>query len=77
MKKVTNELVSVWQAERSDQAIKNDAIAALQRDVYLSSLPIKVAVNDGIANLTGSVGSVFESDRAVQKIRWISNVKVS
>lgn len=75
VKSVTNDLVAVWRSERSDQAIKKDAIAALQRDVYLSGLPITVAINDGVISLTGSVGSVFESDRAVQKVRWISNVK--
>ena len=72
---VKNDLVAAWQIKRSDSAIKKDAIAALQRDVYLSSLPIVVSVNDGIVNLTGSVGSVFESDRAMQKVRLISNVK--
>lgn len=75
VKKVTNNLAAVWRTERSDQAIKKDAIAALQRDVYLSGLPIKVAINDGVLTLTGSVGSVFESDRAMQKVRWIANVK--
>ena len=75
VKKVTNDIVAVWQRERSDQDIKKDAIAALQRDVYLSGLPIVVDVKDGIISLTGSVGSAFENDRAVQKVRWISNVK--
>ncbi len=75
VKMVTNDVVAVWQYERSDQAIKKDAIAALQRDVYLNGLPIVVDVNNGIVTLKGSVGSVFESDRAMQKVRWISNVK--
>ncbi len=75
VKKVTNDLVAVWHSERSDQDIKNDAIATLQRDVYLSGLPITVAVNEGILTLTGLVGSVFESDRAMQKLLWIANVK--
>lgn len=75
VKKVTNDLVSVWQAKRGDQAIKNDAIAAFQRDLYLNSLPITVAVKDSVITLSGTVGSVFESDRAIQKVRWISNIK--
>lgn len=75
VQKITNNLVTVWRSERSDQTIKNDAIAALQRDVYLSGLPISVGINGGIITLIGSVGSAFESDRAMQKVRWISNVK--
>jgi len=75
VKKVTNDIVAVWQRERSDQDIKKDAIAALQRDVYLSGLPIVVDVKGGIIKLKGSVGSAFEANRAMQKVRWISNAK--
>jgi osmotically-inducible protein OsmY len=59
---------------RTDQEIKNDALAALARDVYTNSLPITVAVSDGVITLTGSVGNAYEKDRAEEAVRWISGV---
>ena len=40
VKNVKNELVTRYTATRSDQEIKNDAVAALHRDVYLTGFPI-------------------------------------
>jgi osmotically-inducible protein OsmY len=75
VKKVVNDITSEWPTKRTDQEIKNDAVAALGRDVYLVDLPITVAVEDGVITLTGSVASPFEKDRAARDIRWISHVK--
>ena len=75
VKKVVDDISTKWTTKRSDQEIKNDVVAKLGRDVYLESLPIAVAVKNGMVTLTGTVGSAYESSRAYDAVRWISHVK--
>ncbi len=75
VKEVENNIITEWNIKRSDREIKNDAVAALGRDVYLSGLPITVSAGNGIIRLTGSVGSAYEKDRAESDVRWISGVR--
>ena len=74
VKQVTNNIVTKWNSTRSDLEIKNDAVAAIGRNVYLVGLPITVAVQDGIVSLSGVVGNAYEKDHAFDAVRWISNV---
>ncbi len=74
VREVENNIVVQWETRRSDSEIRQDAISALQRDVYLTGLPITVTVKDGIVTLQGSVGSSFQKDRAGGDVRWIANV---
>jgi osmotically-inducible protein OsmY len=74
VKEVENNIVIQWMTERSDSEIRQDAISTLQRDVYLTGLPITVTVKGGIVTLQGSVGSAFQKDRAAGDVRWIANV---
>ncbi|MBS1257679.1 MAG: hypothetical protein MAG551_00724 [Candidatus Scalindua arabica] len=76
VKEVKNNLTPHWKNERSDDEIKNDVVATLERDVYLGDLPITVSVNKGVVTLTGLVGSAYEKDLAKSDISCISNVKV-
>lgn len=75
VQEVENNITTKWKTKRSDQEIKNDAVAALERDVYLSGLPVTVTVKDAVITLTGSVGSAYEKDRADSDVRWVTNVK--
>lgn len=75
VRKVTNDLTTRWELARTDTEIKNDAVAALERDVYTTGLPIAVTVEDGVITLTGSVGNAFEKERAGDTVRWIANVR--
>lgn len=75
VKAVTNDITTRWSRTRPDQEIKNDAIGALKRDVYLAGLPITISVKDGVVTLEGTVGSLYEQERARTDVRWISNVK--
>lgn len=75
VKEVEDNIMTEWTTIRSDQEIKSDAVAALDRDVYLTDLPITVTVKDSVITLAGSVGSAYEKDRAMDDVRWISNVK--
>jgi len=75
VKEVVDNISTKWVKKRSDQEIKNDAVAKLARDVYLGSLPITVAVKKGVVTLSGTVGSVFEKNRAYDAVRSISHVR--
>ncbi len=74
VKKVTNDIVTRWTATRTDAEIRSDVLASLQRDVYLTGLPIAVTVQDGVVTLTGTVGNPYERDRAYQDARWVRGV---
>ena len=75
VKEVKNDILTKWTSTRTDQEIKADAVAALERDVYLTDLPITVTVRDGAVKLSGSVGNPYEKRRAYNAVRWVSNVK--
>jgi osmotically-inducible protein OsmY len=75
VKDVKNEFQLERQGKRNDQEIKDDAVAALDRDVYLSGMPIIVLVKDGVISLEGSVGNAYEKQRAYSKVFWLSGVK--
>jgi osmotically-inducible protein OsmY len=72
---VRNDLVVRYKSKRSDQEIKKNAIGVLDRDVYLTGLPIDVSVKDGVVTLKGEVGSLYEKQRAASKIFWSDNVR--
>jgi osmotically-inducible protein OsmY len=72
---IVNNITTKWTSERSDGKIKNDAVAALKRDVYLTNLPITVTVKDAVVTLEGTVGSAYEKNRAYDDVRWIRNVQ--
>ncbi len=75
VKEVQNNIHTKWIDTRSDLEIKNDVITALGQDVYLTGLPITVTVQNGVVTLSGTVGNSHEKDRALNDVRWISNVK--
>ncbi len=72
---VNNDLVIRYKSKRSNQEIKKDAMSALNRDVYLTGLPIDVSVKDGVVTLKGDVGSQYEKDRAGNKMFWLNDVR--
>ncbi len=75
VRKVDNEIRVEYQAQRPDDQIRSDILAAFRRDVYLTGLPISATVQDGVATLTGSVGSAYEKQRAESDARSVANVK--
>lgn len=74
VKSLVNDLHVTWSASRTDDEIRSDVEASLVRDVYLSDLPITVAVHDGVVTLNGSVGNAYERDRAESGARWVRGV---
>ncbi len=75
VKDVQSKITIEWPVARKDQAIQDDIAAALKRDVYLTTLPIVVMVDNGEATLTGNVATAYEKERAYEDARWIENVK--
>lgn len=74
VREVHNELTIQYAAQRPDDAIRQDVLASINRDVYLVGLPINVAVKDGVVTLSGSVGNRYEWDRAINAA-WVGSVK--
>lgn len=74
VKNLVNDIHVKWSASRTDDEIKGDVEASLVRDVYLSDLPITVAVHDGVVTLAGTVGNAYERDRAERGARWVRGV---
>jgi osmotically-inducible protein OsmY len=72
---VTNDLVARYKSKRSDREIWKDATGVLNRDVYLTGLPIDVSVKDGIITLKGDVGSLYEKERAGNKMFWLNDIR--
>ena len=60
---VVNEVTLKFE-KQNDTDLKNMIMDKINRDVYLVDLPIKVDVKKGIATLTGSVGTLYQKERA-------------
>jgi osmotically-inducible protein OsmY len=75
VREVVNALEVDPQPVREDWQIRNQAMAALARDVYLTDLPILVSVEDGIVTLEGVVGTQYERQRADDQVRWLAGVR--
>lgn len=74
IKAVHNNLEIMYKSKRTDDEIQKDVIAEINRDVYLTGLPIDVAVQDGVVNLTGEVGNAYQKERAWSDA-WVWNAK--
>jgi osmotically-inducible protein OsmY len=62
-------------ARLTDEEVKENALAALRQDVYLTALPVDVQVVHGRLTLSGSVGNAYERSRAGDDVRWLPGVK--
>jgi len=68
-------LLTVQPMARPDEDIRKDILMALLHDPATESYQIGVSVNDGTAQLTGSVGSWAESQLAADVARDVSGIK--
>ena len=75
VRSVTNELRAMPMAERSDAEIASDALSALDRDAYLQGLPLEVDVQNGVINLSGTVGTLAQEQRAVTHVMSVPGIK--
>jgi osmotically-inducible protein OsmY len=75
VKSVIDEIRVQYEKKRPDGDIRQDVISTLDRDVYLSGLPIGVTVVQGIVTLKGAVTSLYEKDRAWGDAVSVDNVK--
>jgi len=72
---VNNKLVVSPARARPDSEIQQDILDSLQRDVYLTGLPVTASVADGVATLSGEVGNAYERLRAEDRARVVDNVR--
>ena len=75
VREVRNFLSAKPDDSRADGEIERDVVAALRRDVYLTRLPLRVDVGEGVATIAGSVGSAYERARAENLTRWVEGVR--
>jgi len=71
---VNNDIEVRYPEQRSDAEIRADVEERLRWDVRLSTVPLMVAVNDGIVQLSGTVASPAQKRWARWK-SWINGVK--
>jgi osmotically-inducible protein OsmY len=67
---VHNQLSVTFPEVRPDADIQRDILGSMQRDVYLTGLPISVSVRNGAVTLTGDVGNGYERLRAEDRA-WV------
>ncbi len=72
---VNNALQINYPSVRTDQEIEEDVKSSLQRDVYLTGMPIDVSVSNGLVTLSGKVSNLFQKVRAGNDVNWIWNVQ--
>jgi osmotically-inducible protein OsmY len=75
VKDVTDEVDVRFTETKSDGTLAAESRARLERDAYLSDLPITAAVHNGVITLDGSVGNLYEKERAERTLRWQAGVK--
>ena len=74
VKEIENMLIIDMSITRTDQDIKADVVSALERNVYLTDLPITVSVKEGMVTLEGAVASPYEKDLAREIVKKMSQV---
>jgi osmotically-inducible protein OsmY len=70
---VQNDIVVRYEEERPDAEIRDDIVNDLAWDLYVDNAMISVAVDEGHAMLTGTVGSAAEKSRAIADA-WVAGV---
>lgn len=75
VRQVVNEVRIQYKEQRKDGEIEADVTSAIQRDVYLVGLPIKISAAGGKVTLAGSVASPYEKNRASFDALSVSGVK--
>ena len=75
VKEVRNQIVTAYRSQRSDADIRNDVRSSISSDVYLSGLPISIAVKQGLVTLQGETGNAYQKERAGRIAHQINDVK--
>jgi osmotically-inducible protein OsmY len=71
---VNNRMEISFREPRTNQENLDEIVAAIERDPYLTGLPITVRVSDTVATLEGTVGNAYEKERAEDDARTVSSV---
>jgi len=73
---VENRILLKSAALRSDEQLQKDAATLLELDPYLNGLPLEVTVENGEVVLSGSVRSLYERNRAAQRVALLGVKRV-
>ncbi len=74
IKGINNNIDIVYKSDRSDYQIEQDIKQALRYNLRIDDALVKVEVDDGEVDLSGSVGSAAEKQAAIADA-WVSGVK--
>lgn len=75
VREVKNQITVDYPTQRPDFEVKRDIESRLRWDALVHEGQIQVSVDDGIANLSGHVGSAAERDRAHRLASWVVGVQ--
>lgn len=75
-REVTNRMGFDFARPRTNEENRDEILAAINRDPYLTGLPITVRVAGDVATLEGSVGNAYEKERAEIDARRVGSVAV-
>jgi osmotically-inducible protein OsmY len=70
---IDNRIKVEYGTDRADLEILSDVEESLEWDAYIDARGIRVAVDDGVVTLSGSVASAAERNRALRR-SWVSGV---
>lgn len=74
VKGIDNDITVDYQTERTDTEIQEEVADALRWDAYVDDALINVSVDDGEVELSGTVGSLAEKNRAYSDA-WVAGVQ--
>jgi osmotically-inducible protein OsmY len=63
-----------FRSPRTNEENRDEILAAINRDAYLTGLPITVRVAGEVATLEGTVGNAYEKDRAERDAHRVGSV---
>lgn len=72
---ITDRLGVSYRSQVSDEDNRDQIVAALDMDPYLTGIPITVKVSDGVAVLDGKVGNLYERRRAEEDVWRVASVR--
>jgi len=76
VREVANEMQLSFREPRTDEQNRDEIVAAIDQDPYLTGLPVTIRVAGGIVTLEGTVGNLYEKERAESDALRVGTVSV-
>jgi len=75
VREIADQLEVSYATSATDSDNRDQIVAALDLDPYLTGLPITVRVSNGVAALDGTVGNLYERRRAEEDVWRVASVR--